>query len=452
MEYYDIAETWSRDELEAVQAERLRETVRRAAKTPFYARRLAEAGLSPESIRHPDDIRRLPFTSKDDLRASYPQGLACVPRSEFVRMHCSSGTTGSPVAICYTQRDLDTWAALMARSMHATGIRREDVFQNMSGYGLFTGGLGIHYGAERLGCLTIPAGAGNTRRQIKLIRDFQVTAVHILPSYALHVAAQLREEGEDPRALPLRIALVGAEPYTEETRRRIEDMLDLKVYNSFGLSEMNGPGVGIECEAQSGLHIWEDAYLLEIIDPETGASLPDGETGELVLSTLTREGMPLLRYRTRDLTRILPGVCACGREHRRIDRILGRSDDMFILKGVNIYPMQIEQVLMGFPEVGENYLIRLETEGQLETLRVLVEIRDSSFVEDMRVLHRLRDSIARRLRDEILITPRVDLVQKDSLPRSEGKAQRVEDRRGAAQAPEPARENARPPRPDDKGL
>ena len=245
MKYYDIAETWSRDQIEAAQVERLRMVVARAARTPFYARMLADAGLSAESIRSPEDIRRLPFTSKDDLRAQYPEGLACVPRSEFVRMHCSSGTTGSPVAICYTQRDLDAWASLMARSMHATGIRRDDVFQNMSGYGLFTGGLGIHYGAERLGCMTIPAGAGNTRRQIKLIRDFQVTAVHILPSYALHVAAQLREEGEDPRALPLRIALVGAEPYTEETRRRIEDMLAVKVYNSFGMSEMNGPGVGI---------------------------------------------------------------------------------------------------------------------------------------------------------------------------------------------------------------
>lgn len=430
MEYYDIAETWSRDRIEAAQTERLRHVVAQAAKTPFYRRILDEAGLSPETIRDPGDLRRLPFTSKDDLRAQYPEGLACVPRSEFVRMHCSSGTTGSPVAICYTQKDLDTWASLMARSMHATGIRRDDVFQNMSGYGLFTGGLGIHYGAERLGCMTIPAGAGNTLRQIKLIRDFHVTAVHILPSYALHVAAQLREAGEDPRDLPLRIALVGAEPYTEETRRRIEDMLAVKVYNSFGMSEMNGPGVGIECEAQSGLHIWEDAYVLEIIDPETGATLPDGEVGELVMTTLTREGMPLLRYRTHDLTRILPGACACGRHHRRIDRILGRSDDMFILKGVNIYPMQIEQVLMGFPEVGENYLIRLESQGLLETLRVLVEIRDEQFVEDMRVLHRLRDSIARRLRDEILVTPKVDLVQKDSLPRSEGKAKRVEDLRG----------------------
>lgn len=430
MEYYDIAETWSADRIRDEQTRRLRAVVAQARKAPFYARILDEAGLSPEDIACPEDIRRLPFTSKDDLRAQYPDRLCCVPRADLVRMHCSSGTTGSPVAICYTRKDVEAWADLMARSMFAAGIRREDTFQNMSGYGLFTGGLGIHYGAERLGCMTIPAGAGNTRRQIKLIKDFGVTAVHILPSYALHVARQIEEEGEDPRALPLRIALVGAEPYTEETRRRIESMLDLRVYNSFGMSEMNGPGVGIECEAQSGLHIWEDAYILEIIDPETGRTLPDGEVGELVMTTLTREGMPLLRYRTHDLTRIIPGDCACGRRHRRIDRILGRSDDMFILKGVNIYPMQVEQVLMSFPEVGHNYLIRLEKQGLLETLRVLVEIREEHFVEDMRVLRGLQENIARRLRDEILVTPKVDLVQGGSLPRSEGKAQRVVDMRG----------------------
>lgn len=430
MEYYDTAETWSADRIREEQTRRLRAVVAQARKAPFYARILDEAGLSPEDIACPEDIRRLPFTSKDDLRAQYPDRLCCVPRADLVRMHCSSGTTGSPVAICYTRKDVEAWADLMARSMFAAGIRREDTFQNMSGYGLFTGGLGIHYGAERLGCMTIPAGAGNTRRQIKLIKDFGVTAVHILPSYALHVARQIEEEGEDPRALPLRIALVGAEPYTEETRRRIESMLDLRVYNSFGMSEMNGPGVGIECEAQSGLHIWEDAYILEIIDPETGRTLPDGEVGELVMTTLTREGMPLLRYRTHDLTRIIPGDCACGRRHRRIDRILGRSDDMFILKGVNIYPMQVEQVLMSFPEVGHNYLIRLEKQGLLETLRVLVEIREEHFVEDMRVLRGLQENIARRLRDEILVTPKVDLVQGGSLPRSEGKAQRVVDMRG----------------------
>jgi len=429
MEYFDIAETWTRDQLESCQTERLRTTVAQARKNPFYSKILDEAGLSPENISSPEDIRRLPFTSKDDLRAHYPDKLACVSRSEFVRMHCSSGTTGSPVAICYTQKDLDTWASLMARSMFITGMRREDTFQNMSGYGLFTGGLGIHYGAEKLGCMTIPAGAGNTARQIKLIRDFGVTAVHILPSYALHVASQLRDMGEDPRSLPLRIALVGAEPYTEETRRRIEAMLDVKVYNSFGMSEMNGPGVGMECEAQSGLHIWEDAYILEIIDPDTGATLPDGQVGELVMTTLTREGMPLLRYRTHDLTRIIPGECACGRRHRRIDRILGRSDDMFIMRGVNIYPMQIEEVLMAFPEVGENYLIQLEQDGLLETLRVKVEIRPEHFVEDMRVLHGLRDSLARRLKDEILVTPKVDLVQHNTLPRTEGKAKRVLDLR-----------------------
>lgn len=429
MDYFDVVETWSRDQIESAQVERLRAAMAQARKAPFYAAMLDKAGLSPESVKSPDDVRRLPFTSKDDLRDQYPDKLACVPRTDFVRMHCSSGTTGSPIAICYTQKDLDTWSSLMARSMYATGIRREDTFQNMSGYGLFTGGLGIHYGAELLGCMTIPAGAGNTRRQIKLIRDFNVTAVHILPSYAMHVASQVAEQGEDPRTLPLRIALVGAEPYTEETRRRIESMLNLKVYNSFGMSEMNGPGVGIECQVQSGLHIWEDAYILEIIDPDTGKSLPDGEIGELVMTTLTREGMPLLRYRTHDLTRILPGECACGRSHRRIDRILGRSDDMFILKGVNIYPMQIEQVLMSFPEVGQNYLIQLEQQGLLETLRIRVEIRQEYFVEDMRVLRSLQDAIAHRLHDEILITPKVDLVQHNSLPRSEGKAKRVLDLR-----------------------
>lgn len=426
---YDEAETWSRDQIAAAQVEKMRRVLRIAQNAPFYAERMRQAGLSPESIHSPEDFKRLPFTTKDDLRAHYPHQLACVPPSEFVRMHCSSGTTGSPVAICYTKADIESWSSLMARSMYATGIRKEDVFQNMSGYGLFTGGLGIHYGAEHLGCMTIPAGAGNTRRQLKLIRDFKVTAVHILPSYALHVAAQMQADGEDPHSLPLRVALVGAEPYTEETRQRIQDALGLKVYNSFGMSEMNGPGVGIECQAQDGLHIWEDAYYLEIVDPESGLPVPDGEVGELVLSTLSRTGMPVLRYRTHDLTRLLPGPCACGRQHRRIDRLRGRSDDMFILKGVNIYPMQIEQVLMSFPEVGHNYIIQLEQQGLLETLRVRVEIREEAFVEDMRVLRGLQEAIAHRLRDEILITPKIDLVQSNTLPQGEGKAQRVLDLR-----------------------
>jgi len=429
MEFFDQAEFWDRKTIEAAQLERLRATVAQAMKAPMYAKRFAEAGVTPDSIRTLDDARRIPFTTKNDLRSQYPHGLACVPYEDFVRMHCSSGTTGSPVAICYTKEDIDLWANLMARSMFTAGVRKNDVFQNMSGYGMFTGGLCIHYGAERLGCLTIPAGAGNSKRQLKLMHDFGTTVAHILPSYALHLGSTLQTEGEDPRKLPLRLALVGAEPYTELTRQRIQEMFDIRVHNSYGLSEMNGPGVGIECEYRNGMHIWEDSYLLEIVNPDTGEPVPDGEIGELVLTNLCRRGMPVLRYRTHDLTRILPGECPCGRHHRRIDRILGRSDDMMILKGVNIYPMQIEAVLMGFEEVGKNYLIVLEHDGLRDTMRVQVELREENFVEDMRHLNGIQERIARALRDEILITPKVELVQSNSLPTSEGKAKRVLDLR-----------------------
>lgn len=428
-EFFDQAESWSRERIADVQLTRLRTTVARVGRCDFYAKRLAEAGITSDALKTLDDLRTIPFTTKDDLRANYPTGLLCVPRSEIVRMHCSSGTTGTPTAICHTQNDINSWADLMARSMHMVGVRREDVFQNMSGYGLFTGGLGIHFGAERLGCMTIPAGAGNSRRQLKLIKDFQTTVVHILPSYALILGGHLEERGEDPASLPLRIALVGAEPYTEEYRTRIEELFNMKVYNSYGLSEMNGPGVAFECAKQSGLHVWEDAFIPEIIDPETGKNLPDGEVGELVMTCLCRQGMPILRYRTRDLTRIIPGECACGRQHRRIDRIVGRADDMFIVKGVNIYPMQIEQALMGFREVGQNYMIILDNDGVADSLTVQVEIRDDCFVEDMRILRNLQKLIANRLRDEILITPKVDLMQSNSIPKAEGKAVRVTDLR-----------------------
>jgi phenylacetate-CoA ligase len=314
--------------------------------------------------------------------------------------------------------------------MHMVGIRPTDVFQNMSGYGLFTGGLGIHYGAERLGCLTIPAGAGNSKRQLKLINDFKVTAVHIIPSYALHLANVIRDMGMDPRDLPIRFALVGAEPYTEAARRRLEELYDMKVYNSYGLSEMNGPGVAFECTEQHGMHLWEDAYIAEIVDPETGDPLPDGEIGELVMTTLGREGMPVIRYRTRDLTRFLPGPCPCGREHRRIDRIAGRCDDMIIIKGVNIYPMQVEAILMAMPEVGQNYLIELDRVGVMDQITIKVEVKEEFFVEDMRALTGLQKRITSRLRDEILVTPRVELVEAKSLPQGEGKAKRVIDKRG----------------------
>jgi phenylacetate-CoA ligase len=429
MDFFDYAETWERAEIEAAQVVRLRNTVEQAGRCAFYAGRFAEAKITPADIRTPDDIRRIPFTTKDDLRSQYPEGLLCVPRDEIVRMHSSSGTTGTPTAIFHTRNDLNAWADLMARCMYMVGVRRFDVFQNIAGYGLFTGGLGIHSGAERLGCMTIPAGAGNTLRQIKLIKDFRTTVIHIIPSYALVLANTLRENGEDPSALPPRIALVGAEPHSEQTRLRVEEALGVRAYNSYGLSEMNGPGVAFECREQNGLHVWEDAYIVEIIHPETGERVAEGETGELTLTTLCRAGMPILRYRTRDLTRFLPGDCPCGRRHRRIARIQGRTDDMFIIKGVNIYPMQIEQVIMDRPEVGQNYLIVLENDGPKEDLKIKVEIRDEYFVEDMRALHGLQQKIARRLQNEILVTPKVELVQSNSLPAVEGKAQRVMDLR-----------------------
>lgn len=428
--YYDPAETLSRPEIERLQLTRLRWTLEQAAKSPFYGRRYAELGFDPASIETLADVRRIPFTTKQDLRDSYPDAMLAMPVSEMVRMHASSGTTGTPTVIYHTKNDLDWWASLMARCMHMAGLRKTDVFQNMSGYGLFTGGLGIHYGAEKLGCLTIPAGAGNSHRQIKLLTDFKVTGIHIIPSYALYLASVFAELGIDPKSLSLRIALVGAEPYTEETRRRLQEMYGIKAFNSYGLSEMNGPGVAFECQEQHGMHVWEDAYLAEIVDPATGEPVPDGELGELVMTTLGREGMPVVRYRTRDMTRFLTGQCPCGRVHRRIDRLQGRCDDMIIVKGVNIFPMQIERVLMAMPEVGQDYLIVLERDGYIDNIRVKVEIRDEYFVEDMRQLGALQKRIAARLRDELLVTPKVELVERNSLPKTEGKAARVQDRRG----------------------
>ncbi len=427
--YFHEAETLERDELEKLQVERLKNTIEQAAKSPYYSEVFKKNNIDSSVINSPADVTKLPFTSKDDLRSQYPYGLLTQPLDNFVRLHASSGTTGTPTAVLYTQKDLDTWADLMARCMYAVGLRNSDVFQNMSGYGLFTGGLGIHYGAERLGCLTIPSGAGNTKRQIKLIRDFNVTGLHIIPSFALYFAAKVRDEGYDPSEMPWKVALIGAEPHTEHTRRKIEELMHIKAYNSYGLSEMNGPGVAFECIEQNGMHVWEDSYIAEIINPETGEHVEEGEVGELVMTTLTREGMPIIRYRTRDLTRFLPGECKCGRTSRRIDRIMGRADDMLILKGVNIYPMQIEKIIMGIPEVGQNYVIELIKEGLMDQIRVKVEIKEEFFVEDMRALQGVQKKIASMLRDEILITPRVELVQHNSIPKAEGKAQRVVDLR-----------------------
>ena len=346
-----------------------------------------------------------------------------------VRLHSSSGTTGNPTVICHTQKDLDNWANRVARCLYMVGIRDTDVFQNTSGYGMFTGGLGFQYGAERLGALTVPAAAGNSLRQIKFITDFGTTAAHAIPSYATRLAEVMTEIGIDPKKdTKLKTLVIGAEPHTDEQRKRIEELLGVKAYNSFGMSEMSGPGVAFECTYQNGLHLWEDCFILEIVDPETLEPVEDGEIGELVLTTLDREAMPLIRYRTRDLTRIIPGPCPCGRTHRRIDRIKGRSDDMFIVKGVNIFPMQIEKILMQFKELGTNYLITVDTVGNNDEVLVEVELSDL-FTDDYSKLQQLTKSITHKLKDEILLTPKVKLIDKGSLPLSEGKAIRVKDLR-----------------------
>lgn len=422
-------ETISHDELEKLQVERLRKTIEQASNSVFYKSVFDNYKLSSESIQSLEDLQKFPFTTKDDLRASYPYDMAAIPLQKCVRMHSSSGTTGNPTVVLHSQQDLDNWANQVARCMYMVGLRDTDVFQNTSGYGMFTGGLGFQYGAERLGALTVPAAAGNSKRQIKFITDFGTTCLHIIPSYATRLAEVFLEMGLDPQNdTKLHTICIGAEPHSEEQRTRIEKLLGVKAYNCFGMSEMNGPGVAFECKEQNGLHIWEDYVIVEIIDPETLQPVADGETGELVLTTLQREAMPLIRYRTRDLTRFIPGNCPCGRTHRRIDRFKGRSDDMIILKGVNIFPIQIETILMQFKELGGNYLITLESIGNSDEMLIEVELSDL-YTDDYSVLQRLTKEITRQLKDELLITPRLKLVAKGSLPVSEGKAVRVKDLR-----------------------
>ncbi len=423
-------EVLTRAELQGLQGSRLQATVARALRSPFYGQVLGRSGITVDAIRSLGDLRRLPFTTKDDLRSCYPYGFLTVPHQECVRLHCSSGTTGNPTVVFHNRSDLDSWANLVARSMFAAGARSADVFQNICGYGLFTGGLGFQYGAERLGALTIPAGAGNSKRQIKLMQDFGTTVIHAIPSYLPRLFDEFKALGLEPsHDTRLRIILTGAEPHSEETRRRIEGMFGCKAFNSYGLSEMNGPGVAFECEYQTGLHLWEDAFIMEIVDPVTLDPVPDGDIGELVLTTLERQAMPILRYRTRDLTRLLPGPCPCGRTHRRIDRITGRSDDMFIVKGCNIFPIQIERVLMRFPEIGSDWLIVIDTVEDNDELVVKVEVHADRFSGDLASLEHLRRRITHDIRDEVLVTPIVQLVEPGALPRSEGKAQRVQDLR-----------------------
>ena len=427
--YWDKThETMPRPALEALQLERLRETLRVAQNSPFYRERLQEAGVTPEGLGSLEDAREILLTTKEDLRTQ-GLGLLARPLEEMVRLHASSGTTGQATVIYYTRGDIETWAELLARSMYMTGMRPGDVFQNMMGYGLFTGGLGFHYGAERLGALTIPAGAGNSRRQVQLMQQFFTTALHIIPSYALYLLATFESMGVNPKELPLRLAFIGAEPHTEDARRRIEESYGLKAFNSYGLSELNGPGVAFECPEQNGMHVWEDHFLLEVINPQTLEPAAAGEVGEVVLTNLSRKGMPVLRYRTRDLAAVEPGTCPCGRSHRRLSRIQGRTDDMLIIKGVNIFPMQIERVLMAMPEVGANYLVELTRKDFNDLMTVKVEVQQEIFREDLKYLKSLQKKITNALKSELLVTPLVELVEPQTLPRSEGKALRIMDHR-----------------------
>ncbi len=421
-------ETIGRKPLESFQLQKLRKTIGDVyRKVPFYKNKFDELGIKPSDIKTLKDIRKLPFTTRDDLRYNYPYGMLAVPRDNVVRLHTSSGTTGKPKALFFSAKDINNSAQLIARCLVMTGMTQGDVLQNMMTYGLFTGAMVMHYGAEKLGVLVIPAGPGNTDRQIALMQDFDTTAIHITPSYALYLGAVLQKRGIDSRdGLKLKRAYLGAEPYSEETRRKLEDIFGIDVYNSYGLTEMNGPGVGFECTEKHGMHIWEDMFLMEIINPETGEEVTEGEVGEIVFTTLQRDAMPILRYRTRDLTSVIPGKCKCGRTHRRISRIIGRSDDMFILRGVNIFPQQIEQVLMSVKGVAENYQIVLQSFDEMD---IKVEISRELFDGNIEHLVQLKTAITDKIRSAVLVKPEVELVEPGTLPVSEGKATRVIDNR-----------------------
>ncbi|MDC7240971.1 MAG: phenylacetate--CoA ligase [Spirochaetales bacterium] len=425
-------ERLDRDALRALQLLRLKKTVEAALLTPFYSKRLKGVGItSAEDIRTLDDVRKIPYTTKDDLREAYPYGLLSVDRSEIVRMHASSGTTGTPTVIYHTQKDLDQWTNMTVRSLRATGCTKEDVFQNMMTYGLFTGGIGLHYGAERLGMLVIPASSGNTTRQFKMMKDFQTTTVHATPSYMLHLYSRMEEMGYSLKDFNLKRALIGAEPHSEEVRQKIEELFDIDAYNSYGLSEMNGPSVAFECTQKKGMHLWEDAYLVETIDRSSLEPVEDGEMGELVLTILIRTGTPILRYRTKDLAAIIPEPCSCGRTSRRITRIKGRTDDMLIINGVNVFPSQIEEVIMKMPGIGTNYLIKVRKEGTLDKLTIHTEVGAELFTDNAQDLHNLRRRIVEELSASITIKAAVELHEPGFLPVQQGKAIRVVDERGS---------------------
>lgn len=424
-------ETLPREDIEALQLRRLQDLCSRVyANVPFYRKRFDESGIKPGDIKSLADLKNLPFTEKQDLRNYYPFGLFAVPRDNIVRLHASSGTTGKAVVVGYTARDLHNWAELAGRSLSAAGVNQTDIVHVAYGYGLFTGGLGAHGGAERIGATVVPASGGATRRQAYLLRDFGATALCCTPSYALHLWEAGQEVGIDFRDLPLRTGVFGAEPWTEEMRQDIEQKMGINALNIYGLSEVMGPGVAMEClESKCGMHLWEDHFLPEIIDPVTGEQLPEGEVGELVITTLTKEGIPLIRYRTRDLTSLDYTPCRCGRTHVRLTRIRGRSDDMLIIRGVNVFPSQIEEVLMNMEETMPHYQLIVDRKDNKDTLDVLVEVSEQIFTDQISSLESIAKKVEGNLMTVLGLKARVKLVEPKSIARSEGKAVRVIDRR-----------------------
>ncbi|NLY89590.1 MAG: phenylacetate--CoA ligase [Firmicutes bacterium] len=423
-------ESMSRPRLTELQLKRLREIVAKVyAKVPYYRRKMEEAGIKPEDIRSLDDLVHLPFTTKEDLRENYPFGLFAVPMEEVVRIHASSGTTGKMTVVGYTRNDIKVWAQVMARTLACAGGTANDRIQVAYGYGLFTGGLGVHYGAEMMGATVIPISGGNTRRQIQIMKDFATTILACTPSYALYLAEGAAEEGIDPRELPLRAGIFGAEPWSVNMRREIEEKLGITAIDIYGLSEVIGPGVASECLEQNGLHVFEDHFLVEVVDPGTGKQLPPGEKGELVFTTLTKEAFPVIRYRTRDISILYPEPCACGRTMTRMHRILGRTDDMLIIRGVNVFPTQIESALLEIGETEPHYMLVVDRQKKLDELEVWVEVSEELFSDEVRKMENLESRIRQKIESSLGIGVRVKLVEPKTIPRSEGKAKRVVDRR-----------------------
>jgi len=419
-----------RPQLRDLQSRRLSEVVRRVYQnTELYRRRMDELGVKPDDIRSIDDIARLPFTLKTDLRDTYPFGLFASPMRDVVRLHASSGTTGKPIVVAYTKHDIDVWAEVIVRSLVSFGLHEGDVIQNSYGYGLFTGGLGLHYGGERLGAAVVPTSGGNTDRQIAIMQDFGVSAICCTPSYFLHILDRAAELGIDVKKLPLRVGVFGAEPWTDGMRTHIENAAGIKAFDIYGLTEITGPGVGAECFAQQGLHIFEDHFYPEIIDPDSGRPLPDGQQGELVLTTLSKQGMPILRYRTRDVTSIVTSPCACGRTIRRIRRISHRTDDMFIVRGVNVFPSQIEAALLAVEGVLPHYHIVLTREKGLDHMQVQIEVTPELLSDRIGAMETLQGQLAHQIERTLGLHVQVTLVEPHLLPRSEGKVKRVTDER-----------------------